>query len=452
MKSSTKIALLIASIISVSLILNLSFDRDYWATVLLPVIYGLGILLFFKPDIYKYGPCSICLIFFYAFRMCLLPVICAWGNFYMEISKNLYIQYYTASILLMCLEFLIVILSTNYFCKRTLKKNIIIIESINHKLLNVSALSFAIIIVAGLVLIAPNYFHFILGEVDEDPFAIETVHQGMWYVLDLACTLGRPLVCFVLVYYGMSKGKVGGYIIVAVVIVSNFLFLTDRRIFSFLISGVCLYYVLLTVKSKFISRTLLSVLGLAAVAAIYVSFYYQFGEGNEFISRTFEHYFSGPSLTAIGLVANNSVDYKMTDFFNFLFNDFHVLNVIFGKYQVTNFYDDVFGFSKGFWTPMFVGGIRYFGILAPLFIVGFTKFIVFCDYKTRCYKDHLAQMIYVFMGVALSCYMIMYMLELILYYLMTTVVLYSLLVHYSNRRDKKTIVISQSLVNNLDVK
>lgn len=447
MKSSIKIALIAASIISIIIISNLSFDRDYWATILLPIVYGVGVFLYFKPGIFKYGPCSTCLMFFYAFRMCLLPVICSWGDFYMEISKNLYIHYYTASILLMCVEFLIVLFSSNYYSKKNLKKNLIIVEGIKHNLLNVSAFSFALIVIAGLILIAPDYFHFIIGEVEEDFFGIETEHQGMWYVLDLACTLGRPLVCLVLVYYGMRKGKIGGYLIVTIVIVSNFLFLTDRRIFSFLISGVCLYYVLLTVKSKLLSNILLGVMALAAIGAVYVGFYFQIGEGNEFISRTFEHYFSGPSLTALGLAANDRVDYRMSEFFDILFNDFHVLNVIFGKQQINNFYDNIFGFSKGIWTPMFVGGIRYFGILAPLFIVGFTKFITFCDFKIRCNNDHLAQMIYVFMGTSLSCYMIMYKLELILYFLITTVVLYSLLIHFSKHRVKKTIVISQTSVS-----
>ena len=120
MKSQLKTVLIILSIIAVVLIYSFKIDKDYWATILLPIAYAVGILSFFKPEKYKYGPCSICLMCFYAFRMCVLPVICAWGDFFMEISVSYYIAYYTRGILLMCLEFLVIIYSNNYYCKKNL--------------------------------------------------------------------------------------------------------------------------------------------------------------------------------------------------------------------------------------------------------------------------------------------------------------------------------------------
>lgn len=445
MKSSLKTVLLILSIVAVILIYSFKIDRDYWATILLPVIYGLGVFLLFKPDLYKYGPCSICLMCFYAFRMCVLPVICAWGGFFMEISQSYYIAYYTWGILLMCLEFLVIIYSNNYYCKKYLNRREITTQEFNHRLLNRTSFVIAFIMIGGLIFVAPDYFHFLLDEIDVDLDFEETEHKGIWYVLDLVCNLGRPLLSIVILSYGLKKKNIVGAFISIGVIALNFLFMSDHRIYSLLISGVCLYYVLHTVKSKFLSTTLLAFLVVGAVFTVYVCFFYQIGEGKEFISRTFDHYFSGPSLTAIGLSANNRVDYSLTDFFKLLFNDFHVLNVLFGKFQVQNAYENIFDYSHGIWTPMFVGGIRYFGPFAIIFLVLFVKFICFCDHKIKTVDDQVFQVLYVFMGANLACNMIMYKFELLLYYMLSTVLLYNCLIYFSRGRENLSYSYSDHL-------
>lgn len=435
MKTSLKTVLLLLSILAVILLSSIKYDREYWATILLPIVYGLGIKFLFKPDIYKYGLCSACLMCFYAFRMCVLPVICAWGNFFMEISTSYYITYYTRGILLMCVEFLVIIYSANYYCKKYLKARELSVQNYSHNLLKIATIIIALIMIGGLIFVAPDYFHFLLNEIEVDMDFEETEHKGIWYILDLACNLGRPLLSIVILSYGLKKRNIWGALISIGVIALNFLFMSDHRIYSLLIAGTCLYYVLHTVKSKFLSAFLLSLLVVGAIFTIYVCFFYQIGEGKEFISRTFDHYFSGPSLTAIGLSANSSVDYSLIDFFKLLFNDFHVLNVVFGKFQVQNTYEKIFDYSHGIWTPMFVGGIRYFGLFAVIFLVLFVRFICYCDYKTKTVNDKVFQVLYIFMGVNLSCNMIMYKFELILYYLLSTVVLYNCLIYFSKSRN-----------------
>lgn len=436
MKFNYKFFLIILSILSFLFITNMDYDKSFRSTLFLPLAFGLGIFWLYNAKKYEYGPCSIALSIFYAFRMNILPVICVWGNFYMELSKPQYIAYYDMGIFLMCIEFFIVLFSMNYFSFKN-KNKITLLPKYKHKIIQIIAISFAIIIVLGVIYVDPYYFHFFYDEIGREFLDSNIEHRGIWYLMDLICTLGRPLISFVLLFYGLKIRRFYGWSIVVLVIVYNFLFLSERRIFSLLISGVCLYYVMTIIKSKFVITSMEIVLILSTVLAVYINFYFQIGEGKLMISRTFEHYFSGPSLTAIGLAANNSVDYETSEFFKLLFNDFQVMTALFKKIPVENMYDKVFGFSKGIWTPMFVGGIRYFGLLAPLFIIAFVKFVTYCDFKSKNIDDELIQIIYIFLGVTVSCYMVMYKLELIVYFLLSTALIYHLIIKYCERHGEK---------------
>lgn len=440
MGKSFKSILLLAGLISFFVMANMKFDKDFILTLLLPLFFAICVKLFYKDKIIPYGPCSKCLMIFYTFRMCILPIICAWGNFYIEISKNDYIGYYNIAILSICLEFLIVILSVNYFSKKYQKRTSEIMLVNNHRTISWIVACMVVLFLMCYFFLSGRYYYFIADEM-KNAFEVEEVVQNrVYYIMDMLSNMGRPLLSFILIYYGLNKKGWIGVGLIIIVCAFNLLVLSDRRIYSLLISGVSLYYILTQVRSKFVTRLSTITLLISISLTIYMCFYFQIGDGDEMISRTFQHYFSGPSLTAIAFAADNRYHYDLFDFWKLLFNDFQTLTAIFKSYEIKDAYVSVFGFGKGIWTPMFAGAIRFFGIFAPIFPIFFVKLVSYFDFKIRGEKDVIYKMTYMFLGVTLSCYMVMYTLELIIYFVLSTVPIYSILLKLNAKNGRKVII------------
>ena len=87
-----KIILQIISIVSFVAMIVIPYDVEFKSTTILPIFYLLTISFVAKNEISGIGTLAVILV--YAFRMCILPIICAIGNFYLEPSKSIYIEYY----------------------------------------------------------------------------------------------------------------------------------------------------------------------------------------------------------------------------------------------------------------------------------------------------------------------------------------------------------------------
>ena len=428
MKVSLKKLLLFLSILSIALLIEMDYDWKYNITILLPITYFILILLVYRDREYNYGPCSKSLMAFYGFRMCILPVICAYGNFWLEADKSDILRKYNYGIMLICLECFVVLLSLTYFCKKNKLKYAYFSDNDG---LTTSRRPFFVNTVWGLTfiffllffLVGQDYFHFVMSEMDEVLKLESTIgHSGLWYLEDFIGILFRPLISFFIVGYYLKNRCKKGYFVIALVIIANFVIVSDRRIFSLLISGTCIYYILSVTNNKKVLFLLNILLGVGAIAIIYVFLFFQINSGGEMLSRTVQHYFSGPSLNAMALLANDKINYTLSDFFKLMHNTSYILCYLFSSIPVDDGYEDLFGF--GAWTPMFMGGIRYFGILSILFLVYFVKFVVSCDKKLMQHNDIVFKFIYLFLGVCMSCYMIMYTLPLIIYFLLSTNLIY----------------------------
>lgn len=85
---------------------------------------------------------------------------------------------------------------------------------------------------------------------------------------------------------------------------------------------------------------------------------------------------------------------------------------------------------------MVAGSLRYFGFFFPIVIICFVRYIVNCDYNARRTNDKLYKMLYSYLGVTVSCYMIMYSVELIVYFILSTALIYRILILLDARRIK----------------
>lgn len=436
----TKGVFLLIALIAFGLMLYIDYDRDFFLTAILPLVYAILILLFVGNDILNTGLAKKSLIAFYCFRMCLLPVICALGNFYLEPDKKDYINKYDQGILLTCFEALIVFVSLSYFTYYYGRYPIIgkhfSDRRSNHFVLYCTVLALTVFILMACELGGIKYFHFITEEATADSLLDDMVQfeqSGIWYIIDILCTWWRPLFSFVVMYILYNKFNKKAFFPISFVALMNVLFMSERRIFALLVGGFCFYYLMILISNRKIKNVTLLLLLICIFITVQYSFYGSMEAGMWMISRTFQRYFSGPTLTAMALEVNDRIGVHFLDFFKLLLNDFQIFTGTIGSFPLIDYYYPIFGMSIGIWTPLVAGSLRYFGLFFPLIIIFIVRYIVICDCYAQKSKDELYKMIYSYIGVSVACYMIMYTVELIIYFMLSTAFLYKTLAYWDYR-------------------
>lgn len=414
----------IISLISTVALIIMSYDIEYKVVIALPVVFFLSVHFFLKKFMLK-GIGSVALVIAYAFRMCLLPILCAYGNFYLEPSKYIYIRYFGIAILLMCIECVIVFASLSYYSnKYEKKKENRIANNIktNHRiviLFSILGIAIYIYILISRPNFLSNHFHFLVSSV-EDATAFEIGNASLqnygaiYYIAVILDLIARPTVSFLLVDWGLKKNSRIGLLFSTGVGFFNILWVTDRRILSLLIGVVCLLQVIMHLRNRISKQAMYWAIVIFGVLTVVYCF---LGEDTPLrVARKFQRYFSGPSLTAIGISVYNNYIQTPFDFLKLLFNDSLLLTGLFDSIPVRGYVMELCG-SSGYsiWTPMFIGAIQYFHLLAPILIIIPVKFIVYTDYRSMSEPSDLRKMMLNYLTIAISVYMIMYSVELVYY-------------------------------------
>jgi hypothetical protein len=423
--------------------LNLDYDRDFFSTAFLPLCYLLS-MLFINANVVRAGPGALSVMAAYCFRMCVLPIVLALGNFYLEPCKFDYIHKYNLAILLMCIENLLVFVAllyyTNYY-DRKLKTNVRI-DSRNipkHYIIKwaIAILSFFLLLTLIMNLELKNYYLFITSGIDS-VFRVDELRQigPSWYLFDFIANIWRPLISFTLLYSLSKKLSKINIVLIILIMVINIVVVSDRRIYSLLIGIACFYQLLPIINTKKIKILLTIALLSLIVLSLKVFFYDAHNAGADWLlARTFQRYFSGPTLTAMALEINEQFGIQFFDFFKILLNTSFMYSGVFGKISLPDYYYSIFGpGSKSIWTPMTAGSIRYFSIFFPLIIIFIVRYIAKLDYEIKKTNDRLYKTIYTFIAVAISVYMVMYSIHLIIYYIIVFIVIYHLLIALDSKK------------------
>lgn len=381
---------------------------------------------YISQKIHARGIGTIVLVGMYAFRMCLLPILCAYGNFYIEPNKSIYMDYFGFAIILMCIECVIVMASLSYYTDKYNKK-MAWLRRFNDRGVNESiiilfvlfALTVYVIIINSLPGFLQSHYHFLISTIDEASLfelgnAALQSYGALYYLAIILELTARPIVSFALVSWALKKNSKIGMMVSVFIGLFNILLISDRRILSLLIGVCCLFQVLLHMRSKLTKQALYWMIGSLAVMTIVYCFA---GEDTPIrVARKFQRYFSGPSLTAIGVAVY--INYLQTpiEFLKLLFNDSILLTGLFGPFPVRGYVLELCGpAGYSIWTPMFIGAIQYFHMFAPLLIVGIVKFLVYTDYRSQASDSDLRKMMFNYLTIAISVYMVMYSIELVYY-------------------------------------
>lgn len=434
-----KIILEITSITSFVAMLAIPYDVKFKCTAILPIFYLLMVFIVSKKEISGIGTLAIVMV--YAFRMCVQPVICAIGNFYLEPSKNVYLDYYLEAILLMCLENAIVFSALVYYNKKRLNR---IYEEIrttktNGNLLEATSV-LTILIFVLIVAVNPMFldmFHFASSDIAEAD-SIQGIYgtlQNMgyqYYLFALLVVFARPVISFYLTDKLLKANNKLATISAICISVLNIFIYTDRRVYALLIGGICMVQIIFHLKKRMTKKVYVLVLILMVLLTVFYSF---MGEDTPYrLARKFQRYFSGPTLTAIGIAVNRHFFQGPIVFLKLLFNDSFILSGLFGSFEVPNRVIELCGSAgRSIWTPMTIGSVQYFGVLFPIVLIVITKFVVRLDELASESCKNMRIMMLNYMSLSLAVYMIMYSVELVIYNICFFSLLYLPLIKYDSR-------------------
>ena len=438
--SYIKLMMILLSIFSLIAILKMDYNADFWPTSLLPIFYLISTLFFIDRKFITFGIGSFGIVIFYACRMCIFPVVLAYGNFYFEPSQSIYIDKYLLSVLLMGFETFIVFGSARYFIlKRYI--NYPFVNKTHWRKHSIICLVIFVIIVLTFVTFSIkdiDYYHSITEEATVKFIVDGTISEkqsgALWYLCDYLSGLLRILLSAYLVYYFAHATPKKLLLCIAMISLLNSYFLTDRRIYALLVSIFILFYylnILSSRKTKFLVEV--SLLCLVGITAYYFLYNYAQQGGAEMIARTLQRYFSGPSLSALALTVNETIDVVPSEFFKLLFNDFQSLSGIFGMIPTNDFVGPLYAETRGIWTPFVPGALRYFGLFFPIPLICCVWCIVKWDCLSRRNPDLLYSMIYSYISFCISFYLIMYTIELVFYFIIATGLVLSYLVRFDER-------------------
>lgn len=434
--SALRRVLYLVAIVSFVFLLFYQYDSEYKSVILLPIAFILSIFAFVRNREIENGAGKIALILSYTFRMCILPMLCAYGNFWLEPSKDIYMPYFSMAVLLMALENLFVFGLMSFYTK---KYSVYSVKTENARVGSDSFIVFVMIIAVILFLLLlryiggiDNFYSNILTGEDVELVFSKTNRNSYYYYALLLDILFRPIISFYFVNRFLSKNTRWGVFLSLLIAIANVIIMTDRRVLSILIALVCFMQILSFVKNPLVKNLVYVFMAIFTIGTIMYAFSTDMLQPF-LIARKFQRYFSGPTLIAIGINISLHNPPLFIDFFKLLFNDSIILTGLFGSLDVKSYVIELCGpAGKSIWTPMIIGVFQHFSLFGPLVVAWFVRYVVRCDMHSLKMIG-IRKMLFDYMAISIAVYMVVYSVELIVYNILFIGGFFRILIYLSNR-------------------
>jgi len=400
----------------------LTKNSEYFIATLSPFSYFIFLNLFLNGPKFRNNLPTELFVYAYCFRMCILPLVSALGDFYMGGGEEQIVQYYSYSIMLMVLECMIVFLVSRFYVykydrliKYTYNTNTIKVFNKKVKLIvfSMAITLFLIVLYKPGVLSSYTVVWNIVDRISLDE--LSSIQSGpLWYIFDFLMMYFRLIINSLIIAFCLSHQNKKKLFLLIAVILLNIVIISDRRILSLIcgISGLMAFYRYYEIPRS-IKTSVFSVISIMIFFVIFMFFYNMDENVLAMLSRALNNYFAGPSIGAMALVVNSNYGLQFTEFFKLLYNNFTSLYVLFGSIELQDFYTPTFGYYA--WTPMMVGGIRYFGVL-HLFVAIFILYYIHRLEPIRLKSKSLFEnVLYIHIILSMIAFFIMYTVELLIY-------------------------------------
>ncbi|MGN8791801.1 hypothetical protein [Acidaminococcus fermentans] len=414
--------LLLGSIISFGILLNLEIPEVYQMLYIEPVVYAV-ILSIFINDKILIGNSSCILVIMYFIKLCILPITTVLGDFTSIVSSLIFNYYWDDACIYIALEWIIVAISYNiaskYCIKRKTDIQILLQTNDNKNHINFKLHPFYYISVFGLILLCivlaglnRNLFSsfFLIWQLEDNTAA--SFGGPTWYMFKTFVELVKPLFFFLIsikIYNSKFPAKMA--LLLGISFLASII-LTEYRILSILTGLTILTFVLLKYRNHTIINNIIktSVVVLSTIAIYYMTTH---GEiSNQSVSnfgRLLDIYLGGYIVAAAS--CSVQLENGLFMFLNDTASGSFLLRHILGNSLSTT--TDAINLAlnegaQGTFYEMMVQAKDFFGIFAPIGIFLCVLFIVKMDENVEKEQNDLYRMIYIFCGMSVSIFMVMY--------------------------------------------
>lgn len=418
------------------ILVMMQMDKPYSSIKILPLMYFLGLVLFVSKENYSRFS-SVLLIILYFFKMNVLPILLAYGEFYSEIYESIYLPHWNEAIFYSIIEWYTVAISLTLSLKlyKNHKRRIVIMKRLSTKRFIHSNLtfpimiSFLILILGSLVIINRdllNYTYFIWQTATEaQPSPTYYIYMVLFEVARIVFVLYIVRVLYV---NKMPFMRVSA----SFILLANLCVMSSFRIISIFIFIVA--YVYMAYKDKKYLKFYIAIMAIfLAGAVLFIMIVTSNMKSNIMISRVFNIYFGGYMVMATGLSIDMEESIRI--FLNDIWNGNLLLTAIWGtKYSSTDVMNaNVNRTAIGTFYQLYVQSKAFFGFLAPVPISMITWFLTFIENKFTFDEYEYHKILYLFVIISVSFFMIMYSLTMVINFILYRLSLILLMIYINNR-------------------
>lgn len=414
--------LLIGSVISFFILLNLEIPEVYTMLYIEPVVYAITLGVFINDKIII-GNSSCILFIMYFIKLCILPITTVLGDFTSIVSSSIYNYYWDEACIYIALEWVIVAISyyiaSKYCIKRKINNQAFLQTKDDKNIINFKLHPFYYIAVIGLILLCTALVglnrsllssFFFIWQLEDDTAA--SLGGPTWYMFKTFVEWVKPLFFFLIVVKIYNSRLPAKMVLLLGVSLLASIILTEYRILSILTGLTILTFTLLKYKNYAIVNNIVKI-GVLVLSTIAIYYMTTHGESaNQSISnlgRLLDIYLGGY------IVAAASCSVQLEDGLFMFLNDTasgsFLLRHIFGSSLYTT--TDAINFAlnegaQGTFYEMMIQAKDFFGVFAPLAIFLCVLFIGKMDAHVKNEQNDLYRMIYILCGTSVSMFMVMY--------------------------------------------
>jgi len=445
--------IIVSSILSVFFLI-MPITKFYSLIKIVPFSYSVFLFVFmFNKKIIGFGSLSVIILYF--FRMVIMPIIVAYGNFYQSADFVYYSSNFNLACLMMVLESFTVLISL-YIFQLIYFKKINNLKPINNNIF--TGLSFKnntfiyIILLITLtmsiiiLILFPdlkNYFQLIWENNNQYNLKLSLLKESIvklgpiYYIFKKIVEFIRPLIFFFTITFIITNQNIKHKLFYSLIVVGvSISVITVERIHSYFITIICLYNILLNFNYKTIYLKFFSIV-MSIFMLIYGLNKFSSSGNPKSVARAYQIYFGGPVVMAIGLGID--ADFPIKYFLNEIYNGSMLLTGLFGQ-RVTS-YDLINSVvnesAKGTFFSFIVQSKFYFGILAPLTIIFVVWIITKTDFLAETSSNFFYKMVYQYISFSIATFLIMYSFTMVFNYVLYTILFYLFMIFIDKRLDFK---------------
>lgn len=384
-----------------------------------PFVFIAFLVLFISNEILENIGFKIITILYFI-KLSIMPIIEVQGNYFSIIPKSYVNPNWNKACILIMLEWFVfsqAIFLTNYLIR---KKYIKVIHLNSNKFLYSFSLLSLFILIFGLIIdssLVNEYFFPWMSDLTST-VNVSTFYYFYKWILERA----KPIIFFTMVTFLYKKNSTGRSLLIFIISIFSAILFTEYRMMSIFTALTIIVWLIGKNKGFKISSSVYKFVLFIGVIFLVLSatMHNQNDQNIQNISRLFDIYLGGYAIAAGDLGINIPFPQGFISIFNSVWNQSTYISNIFGKFHPTN--DDLlYSFlpakSKGVFFEASVEGFKTINIL---YVVVFALIVILIYFMYEHYKsevDDLYKLIYLFMTISTSTYLVMYTMSMEIAYI-----------------------------------